>query len=224
VKRLRAKRTELRKQHPDPLRRAILDTLERIMFYREDLRKAARRETNANCHPSFPVWWEGTKPRLYNGVRLENHRCYPKENVAVPATWVLARLGVRGANVAVRVRRADPLPRIFSMPNWIERVAAGDLRCHSSWLTDRQRARLAACAADVRRRKHLELQKQQAEWQKRHAELLRATAPVPDAPIRSSGADGIGTGRCSSRRYSTRLGTRPASAQNSGQTATRCVA
>jgi hypothetical protein len=62
VKQLRAKRAELRKQHPDPVRRAILDTLERIMFDRTDLRKAARREANANCHPNFPVWWNGSKP------------------------------------------------------------------------------------------------------------------------------------------------------------------
>jgi hypothetical protein len=36
VKELRAKRAELRKQRPDPLRRAILDTLERIMSDRFD--------------------------------------------------------------------------------------------------------------------------------------------------------------------------------------------
>ena len=104
VKQLRAKRAELRKQHPDPVRRAILDTLERIMFNRADLRKAARREAKANCHPNFPVWWNGSKLRLYDGVRLERRAYYPKRNVAVPATWVLARLGGRGANVAVRVR------------------------------------------------------------------------------------------------------------------------
>ena len=175
VKRLRAKRAELRKQHPDPVRRAILDKLERIMFYRTDLRKAARRKAKANCHPDFPVWWSGSKPRLYTGIRLERHAYYPKRNVAVPAKWVLARLGGRGANVAVRVRRADPLRRIFSTPGWIERVAAGDLRCHPSWLTDKQRARVAARAADISHRKRLQLEKRQAEWQ-------RATAPAPDAP------------------------------------------
>jgi hypothetical protein len=190
VKRLRAKRAELRKQHPDPVRRAILDALERIMFYRTDLRKAARQEAKANCHPNFPVWWSGSKPRLYDGIRLERNVYYSKSNVAVPAKWVLARLGGRGANVAVRVQRADPLRRrIFSTPGWIESLASGDLRYDPSWLTEKQRARVAACAADISRRKREQLQKwqaeqqkRQAEYQKRQAELQRTTAPAPGAP------------------------------------------
>jgi hypothetical protein len=175
VKQLRADRAKLRKQHPDPVRRAILDALERIVFYRADLRKAARKEAKANCHPNFPVWWNGSKPRLYDGIRLERNVYYPKSNVAVPAKWVLARLGGRGANVTVRMRRADPLRRIVSTRGWIERVAAGEIRCHPSWLTDKQHARVAARAADIRLRKRLHLEKLKAEWQ-------RATAPAADMP------------------------------------------
>lgn len=175
VKRLRAKRAELGKQHPDPLRRGILDTLDRIMFDRTDLRKAARREAKANCHPNFPVRWNCSKPHLHNGVRLNRGAYYPKRNVAVPATWVLARLGGRGANIAVRVRRADPRRRIFSTPRWIERVAAGDLKCPPSWLTDKQRARVEALAADISHRKHL-------QWRKWEAAQQRARAIAPDAP------------------------------------------
>ena len=47
VKELRARRAELQRQHPDPVRRAILDTLERILSDREDLREAARRQARA---------------------------------------------------------------------------------------------------------------------------------------------------------------------------------
>lgn len=127
VKQLHAKRIALRKQPPDPLPRAILDTLERIMFDRADLRKAARRAVNANYHPDFPVWWKGRKPRPHEGVR-HAYGYYPKRNVKVPAIWLLARLGVGGrANVAVRVRQAYLLRRLFLTPRWVERVASGEL-------------------------------------------------------------------------------------------------
>jgi hypothetical protein len=96
------------------VRRAILDTLERIMRNRADLRKAARRAAKANCHPNFPVWWKGRKPRLYDGLGVDSawivkgvvyRTCYHKRNVAVPAAWLLARLG-KETNVKIRVQRA----------------------------------------------------------------------------------------------------------------------
>jgi hypothetical protein len=179
VKRVRAKRAELRKRQPDPLRRAILDRLERIMLDRADLRKAARRAAKANCHPDFPVWWSGSQPHLYDGVRVRINRFhdtsyYPKRNVKVPATWVLARLGGR-ANVAVRMRRADPLRRVLATPGWVERVASGDLKCHPSWLTDEQRVQVEARAAVIRQQRH-------EEQQKRREAQQRAMAIDPDAP------------------------------------------
>jgi hypothetical protein len=174
VKQLRAKRAALRKQHPDPLRRAILDTLERIMFDRTDLRKAARRAVNANYHPDFPVWWNGRKPRPHQGVR-HAWGYYPKRNVKVPATWLLARLGGGRANVAVRVRRADPLRRLFLTPRWVERVASGELKCHPSWLTNKQRARVEARASVIRQQRH-------EEQRKRREAQERAMAIDPDAP------------------------------------------
>jgi hypothetical protein len=156
------------------VRRAILDRLERIMFYRADLRKAARREAQANCHPEFPVWWKGSKPRLYMGVRYER-AYFPKRNIKVPASWVLARLGGRGANVAVRVQRADPLRCLFTTPGWAERIAAGELRCRLSWLSKRQRARVEAQAHLIKQRKY-------EEQQKRRADQERLMSPAPAAP------------------------------------------
>ena len=181
VKQLRQKRAELRKPKPDPVRRAILDRLERIMFYRADLRKAARREAKANCHPEFPAWWKGSKPRLYIGVRYRR-AYFPKSNVKVPASWVLARLGGRGANVAVRVQRADPLRCLFATPGWAKRVAAGELRCHPSWLSKRQRARVKAHARPIRQRKYEEQQKRRAEQERLRAEQERLMSPAPGAP------------------------------------------
>jgi hypothetical protein len=169
VKQLRAKRAELRKPQPDPLRRAILDTLERIMFDCDGLRKAARRQAKANCHPEFPVWWNGKKPGLYDGVRIARGY-FPKRNVKVPARWLLARLGGIG-NIAVRVHRADPLRRLLATPRWVERVASGDLKCDLRWLTNGQRARVDAIREQRR-----------AEQQRWREAQQRAMAIDPDAP------------------------------------------
>jgi hypothetical protein len=149
VKQLRQKRAELRKPKPDPVRRAILDRLERIMLDRADLRKAARREAKANCHPDFPVWWNGKKPRLYKGVRRARGY-FPKRNVKVPATWVVARLDGSAANVAERMRQADPRKRILGTPHWINRVAAGALVCHDAWLTASEHTEVQTRARSIR--------------------------------------------------------------------------
>jgi hypothetical protein len=118
------------------------------MFDRADLRKAARRAAKASCHPDFPVWWSGSKPRLYDGVRIRVRRLYGrtyfrKRNVKVPATWVLARLGGGRDNIAVRVRDADPRQRILSTPHWLDRVATRALACNEHWLTVEERAQVS---------------------------------------------------------------------------------
>jgi hypothetical protein len=174
VKELRAKRAELRKPQPDPVRRAILDRLERIMFDRTDLKKAARRAAKANCHPEFPVWWKGSKPRLYYGVRLARGY-FPKRNVKVPARWLLARLGGTG-NIAVRVHRADPLRRLLATPRWVERVASGDLKCDPRWLTGRQRARVNARAAVIQQQRHGIQQK----WREAQQRAMAIDPAAPD--------------------------------------------
>src|SRR5262249_29898358 len=69
VKQVRAKRAELRKQRPDPLRRGILDMLEPILLDCPYIQKAAVREAGVNCNPQFHVWWGGGKPHVYNDVR-----------------------------------------------------------------------------------------------------------------------------------------------------------
>jgi hypothetical protein len=121
VKQLRAQRAELRKHHPDPLRRTILDALERILSNREDLRKAARREAHAHWRPKFSVRWGSGKPQVYNSLQLINGRYYGKRDVAIPAAWLLARIG-GDANVANRVRQADPRARILATPHWVDPV------------------------------------------------------------------------------------------------------
>lgn len=150
VKQLRAQRAELHKPYIDPLRRTILDTLDRIVSDRNDLVVAARREAGFWWKPRVNVWWSGGKPRTYDNARLvEGYRYSPKRDVAVPATWLLARLGDDASNLAVRLRNADPRNRILSIPRWIDRVAAGVLSCPDNWLTPGERAEVAARAAGI---------------------------------------------------------------------------
>src|SRR5262245_9375196 len=139
VKLVRAKRAELRRCHPHPLRQSILETLERVLYDRDDLMKAARREARAHWGPHFESRWGRGKPRVYDSVRNR----YPMRDVAVPAVWLLARLD-HGPNIAARMRQADPRPRILSSPHWIDRVAAGALRYHPTWLTAAERALVKA--------------------------------------------------------------------------------
>lgn len=94
VKRVRAKRAELRRCHPHTLRHSILEMLERVLSDRDDLMKAARREARAHWRPQFAVWWGRGQPRVYDSVR----NLYPMRDVAVPAVWLLARLD-RGSNL-----------------------------------------------------------------------------------------------------------------------------
>jgi hypothetical protein len=147
VKELRARRAELQRQHPDPVRRAILDTLERILSDREDLREAARRQARARGRPRFNVWWGSGKPRVYNSVRLMSGRYCGTRDVAVPADWLLKHIDGDG-NVASRVRQADPRTRILATPHWIDRVAVGALACPRFWLTvdEHLAVEIRACA------------------------------------------------------------------------------
>src|SRR5262249_55828661 len=126
VKQVRAKRAELRKQRPDPLRRGILDMLEPILLDCPYIQKAAVREAGVHRNPQFHVWWGGGKPHVYNDVRANSGRYYPKRNLAVPAAWLLARLGKHG-NIATRVRDTDFRHRMLTTPQWIDRVATGKL-------------------------------------------------------------------------------------------------
>ena len=135
VQRLRAKRTELRKPHPDRLRRAIVDTLERVIYDRDDLRAAARRAARVSWRPQFHVVWGSGTPRVYDSVRFINGRYYPKRDIEVPAAWLLARLNDGAPIVGARLRQADPRPRILATPHWIDRIAAGVLSYHESFLT-----------------------------------------------------------------------------------------
>ena len=50
--------------------------------------------------PHVHVWWGHGKPRVYDSVRGR----YAKTNVAVPATWLLARLD-KAPNIALQVRK-----------------------------------------------------------------------------------------------------------------------
>jgi hypothetical protein len=109
--------------------------LERVLSDRDDLMKTARREARAHWRPHFAIWWGRGNPQVYDSVR----NFYPMRDVAVPATWLLARLD-GGSNIAGRLHQADPRPRILSTPHWIERVAAGVLHCPLSWLTATERA------------------------------------------------------------------------------------
>jgi hypothetical protein len=56
VKQLRAKRAKLREWHPDPVRRDLLDKLERIIDDRRDLTIAARRIAMFWWQPRMHVW------------------------------------------------------------------------------------------------------------------------------------------------------------------------
>jgi hypothetical protein len=150
VKRLRAERARLREREPDPLRRDILDKLDRILADRPDLFIAARRAAKCWWRPQMNVWWSHGKPQVHDSVRLIRGRYYEKRDVVVPAPWLLARLGEDETNIAIRVQRADPRPRILSTPHWIDRVAAGALKCHPSWLTATEHAVVDARAKLIR--------------------------------------------------------------------------
>jgi hypothetical protein len=100
VKGIRAERAKLRERKPDPLRREILDKLDRIMAERHDLFVAARREAKFWWSPRVRVWWQHGKPRPYDSVCWR----YRKTDVAVPATWLFARLD-KAPNIALRLRK-----------------------------------------------------------------------------------------------------------------------
>jgi hypothetical protein len=144
VKKVRAKRADLRTQHPDPTRRAILDALDRVLLDRRDLLIAACRESGFWWEPPVNVWWGHGKPRAYDGVRIERGNYYPRRNVAVPALWLLARLDNGVGSIAARLREADPRPRILSTPHWIDRVAAEALTCPPIALTPPEWAQVEA--------------------------------------------------------------------------------
>jgi len=150
VKRLRAKRAKLRECQPDPLRRDILDKLDRILADRADLFISARRAAKCWWWPQMNVWWCHGEPQVHDSVRLIGRRFYAKRNVVVPASWLLAHLGEDETNIAIRVQHADPRPRILSTPHWIDRVAAGALKCHPSWLTATEHAVVNARAKLIR--------------------------------------------------------------------------
>jgi hypothetical protein len=101
VKRIRAERTELRERKPDPVRCEILDKLDRILADRPDLFVAARREAGFWWGPRVNVCWGRGNPRAYDKVL----GCHVKTEVAVPATWLLARLD-KAPNVTLRVRES----------------------------------------------------------------------------------------------------------------------
>jgi hypothetical protein len=121
VKQLRAKRAELREWHPDPVRRDVLDRLERIIGDRKDLTIAARRIARFWWQPRMYVWWRAGMPHAQDGVRQAGTIYYDKRNVVVPAAWLLTRLGTDG-NIASRVRDADPRSRILATPHWLDRA------------------------------------------------------------------------------------------------------
>lgn len=148
VKRLRAERAKLRERQPDPLRRDILDKLDRILADRHDLFVAARREAKFWWSPHVHVWWEHGKPRPYDSVRWR----YPKTDVAVPATWLLARLD-KAPNIALRVRK----------------TATRAKRAKIAEQKRRQLEQVAQLARNEQKRR----QREQA---------ILASAPVPDAP------------------------------------------
>ena len=99
------KRTELRKQHPDRLRRTILDILERVVSDRDDIRRAARRAARIKWRSKFDAVWGGGNPRVYDSVRLIGGRYYPRCAIAVPAAWLLARLTRAEIVTAIRKKR-----------------------------------------------------------------------------------------------------------------------
>jgi hypothetical protein len=104
VKQLREERAKLRAWHPDPVRRDLLDKLQRIMDDRKDLTITARRIARFWWKPRMYVWWCGGVPKAHDGVRLEHGVYYEKRNVVVPAAWLLAHLGT--GNIAKRMRLA----------------------------------------------------------------------------------------------------------------------
>jgi hypothetical protein len=78
VKRLRTERAEVRRRHPNPLRRAILDKLDRVLTDRSDLVIAARREAH--------FWW---KPRVTDASSVS-----PTPSVG-RSCWGLAAMAAR---------------------------------------------------------------------------------------------------------------------------------
>jgi hypothetical protein len=91
VRQLRAERAELRAWQPDPLRRDILDRLDRVIQGRPDLIREARLVAGFWWKPRLTVWWRVGKPRQYDSVRMVGSRYFPKTDVAVPAAWLVAR-------------------------------------------------------------------------------------------------------------------------------------
>ena len=76
VKQLRVTRAELRRQHLDPIRRSILDALDRVLLDRRDLLTEACSE--ARCWGAqINAWWGRGKPRAYDGVRIAYQTYYP---------------------------------------------------------------------------------------------------------------------------------------------------
>jgi hypothetical protein len=78
-----AQRAELRNQHPDPLRRAILDTLDRVVADRTDLKIAARRAAGFWWQPPFNVWWGGVAAGAAPICRSATERDAVKTRAAV---------------------------------------------------------------------------------------------------------------------------------------------
>jgi hypothetical protein len=177
VQKLRVERAALRQWHPDPLRRNILDRLDRIVADRADLNRAARREAKVWWTPRMNVWWCAGKPHVYDGVRLIQGRYYPRRYVAVPATWLLARLPTEGPNVAVRVREADPHTHLLATPHWIERSASGALWCPKHWLTAAEWAQVEA------RKEAIEALREQRERSKPVLEWRRGDIYVGPSPV-----------------------------------------
>src|SRR5262245_6306358 len=152
VRRIRAERAKLRERNPDPLRREILAKLDRILADRRDLFVAARREAKFWWGPRVHAWWGSGKPRAYQNVRLR----YCKTDVAVPATWLLARLD-KGPNIALQVRKTAQ-------------------RAERAGRKQRQLEQAARLARDQQKRRQMEAVRQ------RWARAAHASAPAPDAP------------------------------------------
>jgi hypothetical protein len=137
---------KLREQQPDPVRSAILDRLERILSYRTDLIITARREGRCWWRPRVSVWWVQGKPVVYDNVRRKRDRFSKNRDMAIPAAWVLARLGGKGSNTAVRVRKASALRPNPQRERAVERLAIKARNETIRLRRERKRKRRAAMA------------------------------------------------------------------------------
>ena len=171
------------------LRREIAGRLERILWERQDLRRAARREAGLDPRDSAPcrVDYAPRDPgEPLCGSRLapaEQGRGYVKRSwqngsasgtvyhpstrrVSVPAAWVLARLREEakpGEPMTAIVRRLDPRERIRKIPHYIERIAASVLDANPVILTEEERDEIARRAREISRLREERAKRQEIE-------------------------------------------------------------